>query len=60
MKGAKSEEEVQQWLDYTEDRPYNDHRYPMDSSKLKSLGWIPKINWEEGIDKTSTFFVKLN
>ena len=52
MKGAKNEEDIAQWLDYTEDRPYNDYRYPMDSSKLKSLGWSPRVNWEEGIERT--------
>lgn len=55
MKGAKCEEDIKRWLEYTEDRPYNDHRYPMDSSKLKKLGWSPKINWDEGIERTSKF-----
>lgn len=53
MKGVEREEEISAWLDYTADRPFNDHRYPMDSSKLKSLGWNPKVEWEEGISMTS-------
>ena len=43
---------MQEWLEYTADRPYPDQRYPMDSSKLKNLGWFPKVDWKEGIDRT--------
>ena len=52
IKGARDEEQVQEWLEYTADRPYPDQRYPMDSSKLKNLGWFPKVDWKEGIDRT--------
>jgi dTDP-glucose 4,6-dehydratase len=27
-------------------------RYPMKSEKIHSLGWKPKVPWEEGIKKT--------
>lgn len=34
-------------------RPTNDVRYPMNSEKMHSLGWRPKVPWKEGIKKTS-------
>ena len=35
------------------DRPGHDFRYAIDPSKLEStLGWSPKTNWDEGIEKT--------
>lgn len=33
-------------------RPFNDLRYPMNSSKVKALGWKQRIGWKEGIAKT--------
>lgn len=33
------------------DREGQDSRYWLDSSKLCSLGWSPKVTWEEGLDE---------
>lgn len=38
-------------------RPHNDMRYPMKSEKIHSLGWKPKVPWEEGIKKTGAYSV---
>lgn len=40
-------------ITFVDDRPGHDFRYAIDPSKLEStLRWSPKINWEEGIEKT--------
>ena len=38
------------WIEYIEDRPFNDQRYYISNAKLKELGWEIKIGFEEGID----------
>jgi len=38
-------------ITYIKDRAFNDFRYPLDVSKLKKLGWINKINFEEGLNE---------
>jgi dTDP-glucose 4,6-dehydratase len=33
-------------------------RYSLDSSKIrKELGWLPKINFEDGITKTTSWYL---
>ena len=46
-------------IEFVEDRPGHDHRYSLDSSKIKNeLGWSTKINFEEGIRKTIEWYEK--
>jgi len=33
---------IEEWIEYVEDRPFNDNRYHIDASKLHSLGWTQK------------------
>ncbi|KAJ3210903.1 hypothetical protein HDU67_004922 [Dinochytrium kinnereticum] len=40
------------YLQFVEDRPFNDRRYAIGSSKMKTLGWKPKVPFSEGITKT--------
>ncbi|XP_022432645.1 dTDP-D-glucose 4,6-dehydratase isoform X2 [Delphinapterus leucas] len=53
IKETNSESEMENWVDYVNDRPTNDMRYPMKSEKIHGLGWRPKVPWKEGIKKTS-------
>ena len=53
LKVVSCEEEVSRYLEFVEDRPYNDLRYAMDSSRLHRLGWSPRVSWQEGMDQTS-------
>lgn len=46
------------YINYIQDRPFNDARYHVDSSKLLSLGWTPKVSLEEGIDRTIEWYKK--
>jgi len=45
-------------IDFVDDRPGHDFRYSLDSSKIRSLGWKPKTNFEEGIKKTVDWYLK--
>lgn len=39
-------------IEFVEDRKGHDQRYAVDSSKIRSLGWKPKVGFEEGLRKT--------
>ena len=39
---------------FVEDRAFNDRRYAVDATRLLRLGWSPKVQFEDGIGKTST------
>ena len=48
----KGEEAViEDWIEYIEDRPFNDQRYYISNAKLKELGWEILVGFEEGIDR---------
>ncbi|GMW00295.1 MAG: dTDP-glucose 4,6-dehydratase [Candidatus Hydrogenedentota bacterium] len=38
------------------DRPGHDRRYSIDSTKLKALGWEPKMPWDDGVAKTVEWY----
>lgn len=56
IKETNSESEMENWVDYVNDRPTNDMRYPMKSEKIHGLGWKPKVPWNEGIKKTIEWY----
>lgn len=37
----KPDEYLNNWIEYTEDRPFNDKRYLLDGTKINKLGWKP-------------------
>jgi dTDP-D-glucose 4,6-dehydratase len=37
------------WIQFVEDRPFNDKRYYISNAKLKALGWRIRVNFEDGI-----------
>ena len=43
-------------INYVNDRPGNDLRYSLDSSKLMKLGFKPRINIEYGLEKTINWY----
>ncbi|MGP6239892.1 dTDP-glucose 4,6-dehydratase [Cuniculiplasma sp. SKW4] len=45
-------------IEYVKDRPGHDRRYAMDPSTTESLGWKPKIKFEEGLKSTVDHYVK--
>jgi dTDP-glucose 4,6-dehydratase len=38
------------------DRPGHDRRYCLDSSKLRALGWVPQVPFEEGLRRTVDWY----
>jgi dTDP-D-glucose 4,6-dehydratase len=51
IKKIKHSENYDEWIEYIEDRPYNDKRYYISNQKLKDLGWKITINFEDGINE---------
>lgn len=47
IKGVHVDEN--EWMQFIEDRPFNDKRYYISNSKLKALGWTIRVNFEDGI-----------
>jgi dTDP-glucose 4,6-dehydratase len=46
-------------ISYVQDRPGHDFRYAIDASKIrKGLGWYPQVPFEEGIEKTTRWYVE--
>ncbi|MDB4217778.1 GDP-mannose 4,6-dehydratase, partial [Candidatus Pelagibacter sp.] len=45
-------------VDFVNDRPGHDKRYAIDGTKIKKLGWIPKINFEQGIEETVKWYLE--
>lgn len=42
--------DIEQWIEYIEDRPFNDQRYYISNQKLKELGWTIEIGLMEGLE----------
>lgn len=51
IKMIKHTDNHDDWIEYIEDRPYNDQRYYISNDKLKELGWKITMNFEEGLQK---------
>lgn len=44
------------WVKYTHDRPFNDHRYAVDGTKLRQLGWEQKTSFADGLRITVQWY----
>ena len=49
IKNINNSEEYQNYIEFVEDRPFNDFRYAVNREKLLSLGWKETVNFYEGI-----------
>jgi dTDP-glucose 4,6-dehydratase len=47
IKTLKNTEDYDEWIEYVEDRPFNDKRYHICAKKLKELGWKQKRTRED-------------
>jgi len=45
-------------LAYVPDRPGHDFRYALDTTRLRRLGWRPKISWPEGLASTVHWYLQ--
>ena len=43
-------DDINSWIEFIEDRPYNDQRYYISNQKLKNLGWKIEIDLESGLN----------
>lgn len=43
-------------ISYVKDRPGHDRRYSIDCTKLKSLGWNPKYDFESALEQTISWY----
>jgi len=43
---------------HVEDRPGHDRRYSLDSSRIRALGWRPKVSWQTGIRRTVRWYAR--
>jgi len=44
-------------IQHVEDRPGHDRRYAIDSTKIKALGWEPRIEFMRGLKETVDWYV---
>ncbi|TDI93680.1 MAG: dTDP-glucose 4,6-dehydratase [Caldithrix sp.] len=56
----KKLEKPQSLMTFVKDRLGHDRRYSVDCSKIADLGWKPKHNFEEALDKTISWFMENN
>ena len=49
IENIKETKDYDKWIEYVEDRPFNDMRYYISNSKLKELGWEITIKFEDGL-----------
>lgn len=54
----KKLEKPQSLMTHVKDRLGHDRRYSVDCSKIADLGWKPKHEFEEALDKTITWFME--
>ena len=49
IKIIKGTEDYEEWIEYIEDRPFNDQRYYISNQKLKDLGWNIEVDLIKGL-----------
>ncbi len=49
IKLIKRSDNYNDWIEYVEDRPFNDKRYYISNEKVKKLGWTIKKDFLEGL-----------
>ncbi len=55
---GRQEGESAKLITFVQDRAGHDLRYAIDSSKLqKELGWVPSLQFEEGLEKTVDWYL---
>ena len=51
IKMIKKTDNYEKWIEYIEDRPFNDMRYYISNIKLKNLGWTINTNLLDGLNE---------
>lgn len=53
-----TQQQLRKWVKHTHDRPFNDHRYAVDGTKLRQLGWDQKTSFSDGMAITVDWYRK--
>ncbi|KAM0749261.1 NAD(P)-binding protein [Meredithblackwellia eburnea MCA 4105] len=53
---VETQEELEAEIVFVRDRPFNDHRYAVDGSKLKALGWTQNTPFADGLRDTVNWY----
>jgi dTDP-glucose 4,6-dehydratase len=53
-------EKIEDWVEYTKDRNFNDFRYAIDTTKLNAIGWKKSVPFHDGLNKTVEWYCKKN
>jgi len=56
LKAFGLEDKESDYLEFVEDRLFNDLRYYIDTSETEKLGWKPMVSFEEGLAKTIEWY----
>jgi dTDP-D-glucose 4,6-dehydratase len=54
----KSSEDIDEHIEFVEDRNFNDFRYSISNDKLIQLGWTECVPFEEGLKDTVDWYLK--
>lgn len=55
---SKTKEDIYKHVEHCQDRPFNDHRYAVDGSKLLRLGWTQNTPFDKGLKLTVDWYRK--
>jgi dTDP-D-glucose 4,6-dehydratase len=53
VKLINNDDNYEKYLEFVQDRPFNDKRYFITNQKLKDLGWKQEVDFMDGISKLS-------
>lgn len=56
VKLIKNNDDITDYIEYVEDRKYNDKRYYIEFDKLLEMGWKQEVFLEEGLKKTIQYY----
>jgi dTDP-glucose 4,6-dehydratase len=60
VKKINNDDDYKKYITFVKDRPFNDKRYFISNQKLKNLGWLQKILFNDGIDRLLEEYNKNN
>jgi nucleoside-diphosphate-sugar epimerase len=60
LEDLKPGQSLEDWIQFVEDRNFNDKRYWIQCEPLKELGWTQRWSLEEGLKKTVEWFRKVD
>lgn len=60
IKIIKKTDDYDEWIEYVEDRPYNDMRYYISNQKVKDLGWNIEVDLMTGLNDLVNQKYKIN